>query len=122
MLPIHQAESHASIQTRIQAAIDVFRQRDEDKPNLAAAAREFNLPPQLLRTRWRGLNFHHLKGVECTYVFPGSKSESMLFAHCLFAVDANKVIRVTRCEPTNLGIFLILLDFLTFFMHYKFCF
>jgi transposase-like protein len=52
MLPIQQAESYESIETRIQADIEVLEQRGEDKPNLSAAAREFNLSPHRLRARW----------------------------------------------------------------------
>jgi hypothetical protein len=47
-------ESYESIETRIQEAIDVLQERDEEKPNLSAAAREFEVPMQRLRARWNG--------------------------------------------------------------------
>jgi hypothetical protein len=43
-----EVELYKSIETRIQEAIDVLEERGEEKPNLAAAAREFELPPQRL--------------------------------------------------------------------------
>jgi len=47
-------ESYGSVESRIQEAIAVLLQKGEENPNLAAAAREFNLPPQRLRARWNG--------------------------------------------------------------------
>ena len=47
-------ESYGSVESRIQEAIAVLWQKGEQNPNLAAAAREFNLPPQRLRARWNG--------------------------------------------------------------------
>jgi hypothetical protein len=41
-----------SIETRIQADIEVLELRGEDKPNLSTAAREFNLSPHRLRARY----------------------------------------------------------------------
>jgi hypothetical protein len=49
-----EVESYRSIEARIQEAIDVLEERGEEKPNLAAAAREFEVPPQRLRARWNG--------------------------------------------------------------------
>ncbi|KAA8909971.1 hypothetical protein FN846DRAFT_905340 [Sphaerosporella brunnea] len=49
---MQQAESYKSVETRIQAAIEVLRKRDV--VNIAATAREFNLPEQRLRARWNG--------------------------------------------------------------------
>jgi hypothetical protein len=49
-----EAESYGSLEVRIQEAINVLQERGEEKPNLAAAAREFELPPQRLRARWNG--------------------------------------------------------------------
>jgi hypothetical protein len=46
-----EVEFYKSIETRIQKAIDILEERGEEKPNLAAAAREFELPPQRLRAR-----------------------------------------------------------------------
>jgi hypothetical protein len=40
-----EVELYKSIETRIQEAIDVLEERGKEKPNLAAAAREFELPP-----------------------------------------------------------------------------
>ena len=45
-------ESYASIESQIQEALAELLQRGEEKPDLGAAAREFNLPPQCLRARW----------------------------------------------------------------------
>jgi hypothetical protein len=47
-------ESYESIEARIQEAIDDLEKRDEEKPNLAAAAREFEVPITRLRARWNG--------------------------------------------------------------------
>ena len=47
-------ESYGSVECRIQEAIVVLLQKGEENPNLAAAAREFNLPPQSVRARWNG--------------------------------------------------------------------
>jgi hypothetical protein len=49
-----EAESYGSLEVRIQEAINILQERGEEKPNLAAAAREFELPPQRLRARWNG--------------------------------------------------------------------
>jgi hypothetical protein len=38
-----EVEFYKSIETRIQEAIDILEERGEEKPNLAAAAREFEL-------------------------------------------------------------------------------
>ncbi|KAA8911523.1 hypothetical protein FN846DRAFT_412563 [Sphaerosporella brunnea] len=54
MPSIEPKESYESVETRIQAAIEVLRARGEENPNIAAAAREFKLPPQRLRARWGG--------------------------------------------------------------------
>ena len=47
-------ESYASTESQIQVALAELLQRGEEKPDLAAAAWEFNLPPQRLRARWNG--------------------------------------------------------------------
>jgi hypothetical protein len=43
-----EVESYGSLEARIQGAINVLQERGEEKPNLTAAAREFELPPQRL--------------------------------------------------------------------------
>jgi len=47
-------ESYASVESRIQKAITELLRRNVKSPNLAAAAREFDLPPQRFRARWNG--------------------------------------------------------------------
>ena len=46
------SESYSEIESRIQEALDALSKRD--KPNIAAAAREFRVPEQRLRARWNG--------------------------------------------------------------------
>ena len=46
------SESYSEIESRIQEALDALSKRD--KPNIAAAAREFRVPEQRLRARWKG--------------------------------------------------------------------
>ena len=47
-------ESYGSVESRIQEAILMLRQKGKENTNLAAAARELNLPSQRLRARWNG--------------------------------------------------------------------
>jgi len=47
-------ESYGSVESRIQKAITELLRRNVKSPNLAAAAREFDLPPQQFRARWNG--------------------------------------------------------------------
>jgi len=48
-------ESYSSVESRIKEAITELLQRaDDENPDLAAAARDFDLPPQRLRARWNG--------------------------------------------------------------------
>ena len=49
-------KAYESVETRIQEAITVLKKRGEDNPNIAAAAREFNLPRRRLSRRWQGQN------------------------------------------------------------------
>ena len=46
------SESYSEIESRIREALDALSKRD--KPNIAAAAREFRVPEQRLRARWNG--------------------------------------------------------------------
>ena len=54
MSQVGSKESYGSIESRIQEAIAVLLQKGDENLNLAAAAWEFNLPPQRLRARWNG--------------------------------------------------------------------
>ena len=47
------AEPYYAIESRITQGIDILLQRG-GKVNIAAAAREFNVPEQRLRARWNG--------------------------------------------------------------------
>ena len=46
------SESNATIEKRILQAIDTLNA--QNKPNIAAASRPFNVPRQLLLARWQG--------------------------------------------------------------------
>ena len=43
---------YSEIESRIEEALDALSERD--RPNIAAAAREFRVPEQRLRARWNG--------------------------------------------------------------------
>ncbi len=45
-------EDYAAVEYRIQEALDALRK--QQKPNLAKIAREFAVPDQRLRARWKG--------------------------------------------------------------------
>ena len=47
-------ETYESVETRIQKAITILEKKGDDNPNITAAAREFNIPMQRLRARWKG--------------------------------------------------------------------
>ena len=51
--PTHIVESYHAVENRITQAIEILQARG-GQSNLAAAAKEFLLPPQRLRARWNG--------------------------------------------------------------------
>jgi hypothetical protein len=74
-----EVESYESIEARIQEAIDDLEKRDEEKPNLAAAAREFEIPITRLRARWNG------RRSKCDVPGPNKRlSEDQELAVCLY--------------------------------------
>jgi hypothetical protein len=96
-----EVESYESIEARIQEAIDDLEKRDEEKPNLAAVAREFEVPPQRLRARWNG------RRSKCDVPGPNKKlSGDQELAVCLYLdrLDAigtcarKKMVRYELCE------------------------
>ena len=54
-------ESYESVEIRIQTAITSLVKRGDDNPNIAAAAREFSLPMQRLRSS--SFAFHHTQAI-----------------------------------------------------------